>query len=243
MVTLKYGGDKAKFALRSALPGVSAALWLAGATTALSIAFVSGASASTVDVVTNGGFEGGNSGFSTDYTQGSLNNVSNYGVVGSYSGLTAHGGSLFMAVNGHFDTSTVTYPTVWSQTVSLISGNTYSFSAWMADWSGFLPKAGLSVQINGSEFATMTAPGSEDTWSEMTGSFVATSSGAATLSFVETTSAFGGNDYGLDDITLTTEVSGVGTTPLPAALPLFASGLGAMSLFGWRRKRKAQAVA
>jgi hypothetical protein len=32
-------------------------------------------------------------------------------------------------------------------------------------------------------------------------------------------------------------------TPLPAALPLFATGLGAMGLLGWRRKRKAQAVA
>jgi hypothetical protein len=28
------------------------------------------------------------------------------------------------------------------------------------------------------------------------------------------------------------------TTPLPAALPLFAGGLGALGLFGWRRKRK-----
>jgi hypothetical protein len=28
------------------------------------------------------------------------------------------------------------------------------------------------------------------------------------------------------------------TTPLPAALPLFATGLGAMGLFGWRNKRK-----
>jgi len=28
------------------------------------------------------------------------------------------------------------------------------------------------------------------------------------------------------------------STPLPAAMPLFASGLGAMGLFGWRRKRK-----
>jgi hypothetical protein len=35
----------------------------------------------------------------------------------------------------------------------------------------------------------------------------------------------------------------VGTTPLPAALPLFATGLGAMGLFGWRRKRKAAAIA
>jgi len=33
-----------------------------------------------------------------------------------------------------------------------------------------------------------------------------------------------------------------GSTPLPATLPLFATGLGAMGLFGWRRKRKAGAT-
>jgi hypothetical protein len=33
------------------------------------------------------------------------------------------------------------------------------------------------------------------------------------------------------------------TTPVPATLPLFASGLGALGLLGWYRKRKAQAVA
>jgi hypothetical protein len=33
-----------------------------------------------------------------------------------------------------------------------------------------------------------------------------------------------------------------GETPLPAALPLFASGLGAMGLLGWRRKRKSAAA-
>ena len=31
-------------------------------------------------------------------------------------------------------------------------------------------------------------------------------------------------------------------TPLPAALPLFATGLGALGLLGWRRKKKAQAA-
>jgi hypothetical protein len=35
----------------------------------------------------------------------------------------------------------------------------------------------------------------------------------------------------------------VSETPLPAALPLFASGLGAMGLLGWRRKRKNAAAA
>jgi hypothetical protein len=34
-----------------------------------------------------------------------------------------------------------------------------------------------------------------------------------------------------------------GATPLPAALPLFATGLGALGLLGWRRKRKGAAVA
>jgi hypothetical protein len=48
--------------------------------------------------------------------------------------------------------------------------------------------------------------------------------------------------------TLTSDVTfsaayAVSATPLPAALPLFASGLGAMGLLGWRRKRKAAALA
>jgi hypothetical protein len=32
-------------------------------------------------------------------------------------------------------------------------------------------------------------------------------------------------------------------TPVPATLPLFATGLGGLGLLGWRRKRKAQAAA
>jgi hypothetical protein len=36
--------------------------------------------------------------------------------------------------------------------------------------------------------------------------------------------------------------SAVADTPLPAALPLFASGLGALGLLGWRRKRKGAAA-
>jgi hypothetical protein len=36
--------------------------------------------------------------------------------------------------------------------------------------------------------------------------------------------------------------NGSAVTPLPAALPLFAGGLGALGLLGWRRKRKAQAA-
>ena len=39
------------------------------------------------------------------------------------------------------------------------------------------------------------------------------------------------------------DVIGVAATPLPAALPLFAGGLGALGLFGWRRKKSATLAA
>ena len=41
----------------------------------------------------------------------------------------------------------------------------------------------------------------------------------------------------------TTDSSTPPTTPLPAALPLFATAIGGLGLLGWRRKRKAQALA
>jgi len=40
-----------------------------------------------------------------------------------------------------------------------------------------------------------------------------------------------------------TQIGIASATPLPATLPLFATGLGAMGLFGWRRKRKNAAIA
>jgi len=50
------------------------------------------------------------------------------------------------------------------------------------------------------------------------------------------------SDYGLVLFNPTTElvesVNGITSeTPLPAALPLFATGLGALGLFGWRRRK------
>jgi hypothetical protein len=43
-------------------------------------------------------------------------------------------------------------------------------------------------------------------------------------------------------VTVTSTTIGTSETPLPAALPLFATGLGALGLLGWRRKRKAAAA-
>ena len=56
--------------------------------------------------------------------------------------------------------------------------------------------------------------------------------------------AIAGYDVGgyWGDFNNITTSAATSATPLPAALPLFASGLGALGLFGWRRKRKASAA-
>jgi hypothetical protein len=50
------------------------------------------------------------------------------------------------------------------------------------------------------------------------------------------------NPSGFSDPTQVVDFSLTAATPLPAALPLFATGLGGLGLLGWHRKRKAQAV-
>jgi hypothetical protein len=77
-----------------------------------------------------------------------------------------------------------------------------------------------------------------------------TSIGPITAGSGELTPTFGGGVFATaggdlqftssDSLSFTASVS---TTPLPATLPLFATGLGGLSLLGWRRKRKAQAAA
>ena len=42
----------------------------------------------------------------------------------------------------------------------------------------------------------------------------------------------------LDNLIIDVSFVSAATTPLPGALPLFATGLGALGLLSWRRKRK-----
>jgi choice-of-anchor C domain-containing protein len=75
-------------------------------------------------------------------------------------------------------------------------------------------------------------------WVQETFTFLATDS-SALLSFVSTVTSGGTNDNPAAFGPALDNVSIVATTPLPAALPLFASGLGLLGFLRYRRQRAA----
>jgi Protein of unknown function (DUF642) len=74
-------------------------------------------------------------------------------------------------------------------------------------------------------------------WQTFSQDFTATSV-LTVLSFIDTQGAFNAGIY-LDDVSVDLVNA---TTPIPGALPLFASGAGVLSFFGWRRKKKSAAL-
>jgi hypothetical protein len=88
-------------------------------------------------------------------------------------------------------------------------------------------------------FSTTVSQGNVPaTWVAFSQDFTATSD-LTLLTFIDTQGAFNAGVY-LDDVSVDLVN---GTTPIPGALPLFASGAGVLGFFGWRRKKKSAALA
>jgi hypothetical protein len=166
-------------------------------------------SGARADLVANGGFETG------DFTGWTL--AGNTGFTG-VDACCAHTGN-FGAFFGAFGSDTLL-----SQNLATTAGGNYNLTFWLQsdgnqpnDWSVSFDGTTLMSATNAPAF-----PYTQFTFS------VTAASALTSLQFTFR------NDFGfflLDDV-------GVGAVPLPAALPLFATGLGALGLLGWRRKRK-----
>jgi hypothetical protein len=120
-----------------------------------------------------------------------------------------------------------------TQTLTDVAGNLYTVDFYVyynsvgLDSSAFLTLSagGGSETVSNSNYLT------DDVW-QLYG-FTFTGTGSDTLSIAGATNP---SEWYVDDISVVS--NGVTATPLPTALPLFAGGLGALGLFGWRRKRK-----
>jgi len=101
-------------------------------------------------------------------------------------------------------------------------------------------------------FAPVVLSASNRYWVELIGddgssvawawSFDVSGTGVANESFANANGTHPNNPDGPYQMRVTDEPA-VSAAPLPAALPLFTTGLGALGLLGWCRKRKAQAAA
>ncbi len=143
---------------------------------------------------------------------------------------------------------------------TLLSDGGYGIGGWAGLVYTSIQANGFAVYNFGPANSLNILWGSPDSYNTL--SFYSDPNGQGTLLFSITGSALGIQTYGHDevhfDLTGATFASVVLTssgnafefadlqdspaTPLPAALPLFAMGLGAMGLLGWRRKRKAAAA-
>jgi len=204
--------------------------------------------ASAVSLVTNGDFSGGNSGFFSDYTSNApISDHAQYTVVpaANINDLTSNVYGDWGAVttdpsggNGNVliaDGATSSNERVWYQTVSGVQANTlYTFNFYAVDVNNDrVIDASIQASVLGVGIGTLNTNGG---W--QLGSFnwnSGANSGPIILALIDTNTAGPFNDFGIDQISFSA------STPLPAALPLFASGLGVMGFLARRRKRKSAA--
>lgn len=94
------------------------------------------------------------------------------------------------------------------------------------------------VSIGSMDFGPYSTLSGQNFELETSGLFSLTEGDSYTLTFLGL--ATGGDHTSFIDAV---SLDLVDATPLPAALPLFATGLGALGLLGWRRKGRTQAAA
>jgi large repetitive protein len=175
---------------------------------------VTSTTTNSINLVTNGNFSAGNSGFDTDYTFFSPNNPTGiqraYGVVtnpntwlGGFAACTDNTTTTgqMMVVDG--STSNSGNDMVWGQTIIVNPNQNYTFSYWLQTLSPNNP-AIIRTVINGVLLGTATASASVCGWTQYTYNW---NSGLATTAFIQlfdSNTLPNGNDFSLDDIEFTT---------------------------------------
>jgi hypothetical protein len=103
-----------------------------------------------------------------------------------------------MVLNG----ATTANVMVWSQTVGVSQGTTYTFSTWISTWISGDP-ARLEFSINGTTIGTASPPSTGGVWQEFSTTWNSGSNTTATIRIDDRNTEGNYNDFALDDISLT----------------------------------------
>ncbi len=163
------------------------------------------ASGANANLIVNGDFEAGDTGFYTDYErlplylgEGRYNISSNpqleNGYFASYGDHTT-GSGLMMVVNG----AIVSNKIVWMETVDISPNTNYMFSVWVANCDGN-PPAQLDFLVNSESVGTLTVPSTTGNWQQFIGLWNSGESTSAAISIIDRSTAQLGNDFTIDDL-------------------------------------------
>jgi hypothetical protein len=163
-------------------------------------------------------------------------------IASGQAGITVSNGTYALDLTGFCDLSCGTPYGGVQQTVLTTPGTTYtlSFLAGNYPFNTLQPTIVVNIGGNPYSFTLPSTTSASGVWDSETITFIATTA-STLISFtgVYSVGAEGSTNYlGLDNVSLSDPPSPV---PLPAALPLFATGLVGLGLLGWRRKKKAAA--
>jgi len=170
------------------------------------------------ELVNNGEFSAGNTGFITDYTYNFINdggywitsnaNMQHYAFFGMDH--TNPGTGLFMSVNGF---SIVPQWTVWQETVAVVPNTTYYFSFYTRSMNNFgaAVQANLRYSVNGTMLDTtghippgINNPSGPFVWLRFSSSWNSGTDTSAILNITDLETNSWTNDFGLDDISFST---------------------------------------
>ena len=161
----------------------------------------------STNLVTNGDFENGNSGFSSEYNfgipgspfgpdwYGVGSNPHDYNTGFTTCGDNTSGGGNMLIVDG----STTPGKRFWCQTVPVTVGKTYQLEFYSMSVFPVAPGV-VTITVNGTNIGTTTVSGMCD-WVKFEACFVATS-GSAQICLSEVSGIGYGNDFAIDDIAL-----------------------------------------
>jgi gliding motility-associated-like protein len=164
---------------------------------------LSATSVSSNNLLINGDFTGGNSGFTSDYTNNPATNPGGL-AEGSYN-INTMTPSLWnncppldgnmMVVNG----APILNQNVWCQNVSVMPNTQYVFSTWLQ--TIILPVPQLSFSINGVQIGSVFSGSSSPCdWQQFFTTWESGGASFATICITNENSVGGGNDFALDDI-------------------------------------------